>query len=275
MKNKLIYCLVFILLFSVAGITQTKRKSSSKKSNSSLKTLEGVVIGSTGGPKWIGIVIKSGNTEYVVSINNAVFPKDDPKTTGSVEKVGTKVRVTYKSAEPWIDNRIALTAIRVDAINQLSNSKQNVPSKPLSAPHIIPAHREVLQKWLVGKPNWRPATINDVLYGLDKNNKEFVKYAMQEQGRNYHPYYVTDDFNQDKKQDFAVIIITNDRKRFALAIFNAPFKDSPTYYTEKIGKGDWMFWKKNDGFGRRFIIGPPSSDAGYLIKPRGNSYYIQ
>jgi serine/threonine protein kinase len=174
-------------------------------------------------------------------------------------------------------NNNAVSAQNANTANANAAVNVNSGPPPLDAPHIKAEYRVVLQKWLENKAGWRPATVNDVYYGLDKDQREYAKGEMQSNGKFQHPYYVVDDFNSDGKQDFALVLITTNRKKYAVAIFNAPFGDSPspTYYTEELGKGDWLFWMKDDGFQKRFIVGPPASDAGYLIVPRGNSYVVE
>ncbi len=168
-------------------------------------------------------------------------------------------------------------AANTQNVNTTNANAVNVNSSPppLDAPHIKAEHRAVLELWLENKTGWRPATVNDVLYGLDKDQRDYARGEMQSNGKFQHPYYVADDFNADGKQDFALVLITGNRKKYAVAIFNAPFAETPTYYTEQLGKGDWLFWMKDDQFNRRFIVGPPASDAGYLIVPRGNKYVVE
>lgn len=140
-------------------------------------------------------------------------------------------------------------------------------------------HEPVLQTWLASRPGWRPATKEDSYIGVNKDAYDFIESQMRDLGR--HPYYVEDDFNGDGHQDFAIILIRKIGRgyKYAVAIFNGPFgktrKATPTFYSEQVGEGDWLFWMKGDEFGSRFIVGAPASDAGYIIRPRGRGYVIE
>lgn len=141
--------------------------------------------------------------------------------------------------------------------------------------HIDSQYRTVLRLWLDTRSGWRPAVIDDDLDATSPDQRPFVLDNIKSEGPNFHPFYVAADFNGDGRTDFAVICTTNDRSNWAVAIFNAPFGKTPTFYTEKLGRGDWLFWKANDGFGKRFIIGVPESDSGYIVRPRGNRYVVE
>lgn len=144
---------------------------------------------------------------------------------------------------------------KISSIKPRGSSAQRV-NLPL---YIRPQHRAVLQEWLSNKSGWRPVTL----------------------GRNYRPYYTVADFNQDGSEDFAIILVSKSRgsAKYAVAIFNGPFGNnqdmSPAFYTEDVSEGDRLFWMTGDRFGNRLIVGPPDSDASYIIRPRGGSYIIQ
>ena len=137
----------------------------------------------------------------------------------------------------------------------------------------------VLRQWL--SPGWRPLTVNDALAGATKEGREFILSGIKSRGKNFHPYYTVGDFNRDGAGDFAIIVTgeSRGRTRLAVAIFHGPFVRNQlkvlVYYSENVSEGDWLFWMTGDRFGNRFIVGPPESDAGYVIKPRGNGYVVQ
>jgi hypothetical protein len=147
--------------------------------------------------------------------------------------------------------------------------------------HVKQAYRGVLQKWLDAHSGWRPATIDDAFAAASPDAKDFVKAEIKDAGLNYHPFYAAADFNSDRNLDFALILTTDAPavKKFAVVIFNGPFKIGqtpvPAFYSEKLGEGDWLFWKTRDGFGNRFIVGPASSDSGYIVKPKGKTYFVE
>jgi hypothetical protein len=146
---------------------------------------------------------------------------------------------------------------------------------------IRPQHRAILQEWLSNKSGWRPATIDDALAGETKVGREFLMGEIQSNGGNYQPYYAVADFNRDGNEDFAIIVINKSRgnTKLAVAIFNGPFggnqNATPAFYSEKVSGGDWLFWATGDRFGNRLLVGPPSSDASYAIRPRGRTYVVQ
>ena len=140
---------------------------------------------------------------------------------------------------------------------------------------VIPSHidrqfRPVLERWLSG--GWRPATVEDALRGQSADTREFLTSEFRSMSN--HPFYVARDFNRDGKTDFAVMLIKGNR--YALAVFNAPFasKPVPAFYSDRIEKGDFIFWF-SDEYGRRFVIGPPASDSGFVLTPRGKRYVVK
>ncbi len=274
--NKFILFLIIGLLFAVNISAQSRYKKPIRKT--ALATYITSASSKNGGIielKLNGKVIEFNWSAIDKYITDYLPPFGDGK--GYEKGAEWSIFYSYLTSENDTGTTTSyyfLWSARFTGRNLLKATSQKV-IKPISAPHIPLAYRQVLQKWLADKEGWRPATLNDALSGREPDIRRFLLGEIKSAGKNYHPYYVTDDFNKDRKQDFAIIIISNDRKKYAIAIFNAPFGNSPTFYTEEIGKNYWLFWKKDDKFGRRFIVGPPASDSGYLIKPRGNTYYTQ
>lgn len=164
----------------------------------------------------------------------------------------------------------------VGAYGQRSKQR-TIPA--ISAPHMDSLHREVLQNWLAGKPGWRPAVEADAYAGASKEWREYLRNEIRAMSN--HPFYASDDFNGDGDRDFAVILMKKSGRsyKYALAIFNGPFgkkkKSAPSFYSERVaGEGDLLFWMTGDEFGNRFIVGPPASDSGTLITPRGKGYVV-
>src|SRR5437870_8667558 len=100
-------CIAIMVPFTASA--QRARKSGSL-------SLEGVVVYTTGGPRWMGIVVESGGRKYMVTTrNNPDNHSRDPIVVGGdVETIGTRVRVTYtrNATEPWGD-MLALNATRI------------------------------------------------------------------------------------------------------------------------------------------------------------------
>lgn len=149
----------------------------------------------------------------------------------------------------------------------------------ISAQHIQPQHIEVLQNWFVSNPGWRPATEKDHPSSATREGRQYLEE--QRQGENHHPYYVASDFNRDGRQDFAVILTRGSgrRQKFAVAIFNGLFDGNqrvkPAFFSGQADAYVWLFWVNDDNLGNRFYVGPPASDSGYIIRPRGKTYVIE
>jgi len=147
------------------------------------------------------------------------------------------------------------------------------------APQIEVGHRNILQYWLASRAGWRPAVTADAYLGSTRDSRVWI--AGELRGMKQHPYYVAGDFNNDGQRDFVVILLkkVGTKEQYAVAIFNGPFPAPPfaaaAYYSEKLGRGDWLFWKTGDEFGNRFIIGPPASDSGFVLRPVGATYKVE
>lgn len=126
---------------------------------------------------------------------------------------------------------------------------------------LKPAHAAVLKKWLAANSGWRLALEKD--YGKDNLN-----FLRQGEGDSARPFYVAEDFNRDKKEDFAVVLVKG--KTFAAAVFNAPFSNSkPAFFTAKIESGDIVYFNRST---KLLLVGPYASDAGFMLKPTGKTY---
>ena len=138
------------------------------------------------------------------------------------------------------------------------------------ASHLQPQHREAVKQWLdSSKLALRVATVEDC------SNKEGLAITLKERGKTYHPYYAVGDFNGDRKQDFAIALI-RDRKRkepFAIAVFNGPLgKNSvPTYFSEGWDLSDGGLFEGGGGV----IVGPFESDNCVILRPRRKKYVIK
>ena len=133
---------------------------------------------------------------------------------------------------------------------------------------VKPAHAAVLKKWLAAKKGWRLALEKD--YGKDN-----LDYLRGNEEKILRPFYVVGDFNRDRKEDFAVILINN-RKKYGIAVFNAPFNakavQQPAFFTDGIETGDIIYYKKDSNL---LLIGPYASDSGFILKPKGKTYKVE
>lgn len=124
--------------------------------------------------------------------------------------------------------------------------------------HIKSEHATVLKSWLSGNKDWEPAV---------KNDAEAVN-----PGSENHPFYIAADFNKDGKEDFAAgLVRTDNRKKHAFIIFNAPFTSKePAYFGDKTESYDILSYTAEYGI----FIGPAQSDNGYRLSPKGDKYVV-
>ncbi|MGI8494794.1 MAG: hypothetical protein ACR2L1_05710 [Pyrinomonadaceae bacterium] len=129
---------------------------------------------------------------------------------------------------------------------------------------LKPTHAKVLNAWLAVNKGWRLALEKD--YGTEQ-----LDYFRKQAGVKLLPFYVTKDFNRDRREDFAVIL--TDGKKYAAAIFNVPFVGAkPAFFTDEIEAGDIVYYNP---YTNRLLIGPYASDAGFQMIPNGKTYKIK
>lgn len=164
-------------------------------------------------------------------------------------------------------------------INFLISVAISVPVLCLAAPdqgvpdYILPAQQAVLKAWISNHPEFRVA--NDKDCDCADNIAEIRKGdgGVWKAVPNYHPYYVSGDFNGDKKIDFAVILVQPSEKgKHFLAIFNGPYKSGskPVYLSAEDGA---LFYGDPRPKPYRLIIGAFASE-GASLEPKGASYEI-
>ena len=156
---------------------------------------------------------------------------------------------------------------------RIASRSPSQPAIDAMPAHILVSHRTIIANWV--QSGWRPAVKDDALRGQEADVRTFIQGEINSIG--HHPFYLSKDFNRDGKIDFAVVITNG--SQYALAIFNGPFIASGTYvpvfYTRQFEQGDFLFWMTDRQFGHRFIVGPPASDSGYIIRPRGKAYVVE
>jgi hypothetical protein len=89
----------------------------------------------------------------------------------------------------------------------------------------------------------------------------------------HHPYVVATDLNGDGVGDVAVLLALKGKAGpAAFAIFNGPFDgEAPrvSFWATGWGRSDALFSDP------RLFIGPPDSDNGYVIEPKGATYVLE
>ena len=139
---------------------------------------------------------------------------------------------------------------------------------------IRPQHKTIVQRWLKRQKGLRMATEADV------TDKEGLERQRKTVGKTYHPFYAVEDFNGDKQEDFAVMLVTSRGRfqrtnAFAVAVFNGPFRAggniAPSLLEEGLDPGDWLFYRPGSGL----MVGPPQSDNCFIFQPRGKTYVIK
>lgn len=190
----------------------------------------------------------------IISLSHRlIVPSSASHTRPLPQAVLTRILINMKIFRILILSILALSFLSIFAAGQTSVSD------------LKPAHSEVLKKWLATKKGWRLALEKD--YGKDN-----LDYLRSNEGRTLRPFYVAADFNRDKKEDFAVILVIG-RNKYAAAVFNAPFSakgvQQPAFFAGRMEAGDIVLFTKKSEF---LIIGPYASDAGFMLKPSRKTY---
>lgn len=126
-----------------------------------------------------------------------------------------------------------------------------------------PKHKKVLEKWLTGKTRLRPAVENDA-------SKEDLE-AWRRTNTSFYPYYAVGDFNQDGKEDFAVLLKAEGvDDEGAIAVFNAPFSNSkPVYFEQGFGvKQFYIEYYREE----KMLYLTAYETHGFYLKPKGKTY---
>lgn len=113
------------------------------------RMLEGVVVDTTGGARWMGIVVESAGKRYVVATaNNPDNHVKDPQVVGEVGTIGTRVRVTYIGTEPWGSDMLALHATRVVRLGDKSQTLNSTDPTTGSAPRSSASVDDAMRKFI-------------------------------------------------------------------------------------------------------------------------------
>ena len=154
--------------------------------------------------------------------------------------------------------------------------------------HLQPKHREILRRWLKTKPYLRPGVeeIDNSMFTAEYKDhfEDNIKMLREAVGAKGYQYYSVGDMNRDGETDFAVLLVDSrkdqddDTDKFALAIFNAPFKigQAPNYYEEDLYGITNSYIVFNKMIPKHLYLGKFESDvycATYYAK--GKTYYFK
>lgn len=132
--------------------------------------------------------------------------------------------------------------------------------------NIKPAHAEILAAWLKTKPHLDLARPGEIPADQMKRFREWQKNP------NAHPYYAVGDFNQDGREDFAVLLNNKKTgKERSLAVFEAGSK-SPDFFNREMFEHFILSfdWEK-----KVLYISSFESDDGVILTPKGDSYILE
>ena len=142
------------------------------------------------------------------------------------------------------------------------------------ASHLQPAHREAVEQWLAQRPNLRLAVDGDYV------DKSFLA-AERASFADYHPYYLVADFNGDKKDDFAIVLVNTQKrtKKFAIVVFNGPVrKDSkPTFFREGLDLRRMAFTAADgieDARRTSLFVENPNTGKGWILRLGRKGYFL-
>ncbi len=132
--------------------------------------------------------------------------------------------------------------------------------------------QQSIENWLMEHQEFQIATDQDCNCENELNSYRKGGGVWPE-NPNYHPYYVVGDFNQDSKDDLAVVFINHHEKnKRYLAIFNGPLikGSKPVYLAPEDGA---LFYGEPRPKPYMLIVSEFNSE-GVALEPKGNGYAI-
>lgn len=131
--------------------------------------------------------------------------------------------------------------------------------------------RDALSAWLSKNPQYRLATDEDCGCQDDLARVRNGTDEVWKPNPGFHPYYVSGDFNGDKRTDFAAILVNRKNQKRILVIFNGPYvpRAKPAYIGPAIDVA--LFFGPPRPKPYRLLVGPFASE-GYLLMPKGGTY---
>lgn len=126
-------------------------------------------------------------------------------------------------------------------------------------------YKSVLKIWLDKNPNL-------ILPNETDASQEDLK-AWRKSNKDFQPFYAVGDFNQDGKEDFAVLLKIKGKDDTAIAIFNAPFtKSKPAYFKKGFGNIATLYIEYNNDV--KMIYMTVYETEGFYLKSKKNGYVV-
>ena len=150
-----------------------------------------------------------------------------------------------------------------------------------SASHTLDAEQKsVIAAWLGGNSGYRLAEDRDCLCDEGIQKMRLRGEGLFKATPDYHPYWVTGDFNGDGVTDLAVVVV-NERAEhdFTLLVFNGPLdpkRPVPAFvgaHSDLAGVG-LFYWGSPPSRPYRLWIGRFGGD-GLSLEPHGKKYRFE
>lgn len=137
-----------------------------------------------------------------------------------------------------------------------------------------------LKTWLAQHSEFRVATDADCECDEDIQNMRSGYGGQEKPIPDYHPFIATGDFNNDGKEDFAVVVIDRNKTKlnFTLLIFNGPYESqppSPAFRNANLDlRRHGLFFGPPRPKPYRLVLGPFESDNSAILVPHGHTYKL-
>lgn len=166
------------------------------------------------------------------------------------------VWLKWSEDRQWPDDRRVEPASDAPSPTAATEAFAAITGDPMAA--LDQTQRVSLMRWLAANPQYE-LIIRDYCECADRHY--------------HHPYLVAADLNGDGAGDVAVLLAAKGREGpSAFAIFNGPFDGEAatvSFWTTGWARTDALFSDP------RLFIGPPDSDNGYVIEPKGQTYVLE
>lgn len=146
-----------------------------------------------------------------------------------------------------------------------------------AASYLPPEHKAAVEQWLAQRPNLRLAVDGDCVC-----KSHLAAERAGSDSYRYHPYYHSSDFNGDKKDDFAIVLVNTQKrtKKFAIVVFNGPVgKDSvPAFFREGYDFRRMAFTAAEGIVDERrttLFVQNPNTGKGWMLSVGRKGYYLK